>query len=173
MKYAYQTLTALLMCCASFAFAQDPAGTALFISLEDFNAGGPVKWVNCGNDAAFNPGASTTVECWARLNETNSNQKLMGKLNGNFDNGYMLGVQQGRIYPEIWNPTNNSMQEGLVLPNGYWVHWAVTFQAGDKMIGYINGENVGEITVSAGDIVANNEDFIIGIAPWDLANFQT
>ena len=65
------------------------------------------------------------------------------------------------------------MVEGLVLPTGQWVHWASSFVGGDKMIGYVNGRYVGEMPVAAGDIVSNNDPFIIGIAPWDLVSFQT
>lgn len=171
MKKVYALFTATLF--ASQLLAQDPAGSSLFISLEEFNAGEPVKWVDCGNDPAFDLTNEATLECWARLNETNSNQKLMGKVTGSFNSGYMMAVQQGRIYPEVWNPTHYEMQEGLVLPNGYWVHWAITYKAGDKLIGYINGQNVGEVSVSANPLGTNTNSFIIGIAPWDLANFQT
>ena len=77
MKHAYQFLTLLFACATLGASAQDPAGSSLFISLEEFNQTGIIKRVDCGNDPAFDLTTEMTLECWARLNETNSNQKLI------------------------------------------------------------------------------------------------
>jgi hypothetical protein len=54
-----------------------------------------------------------------------------------------------------------------------WYHMAITFEAGGMMRGYVNGEMVQEVSVSGNSIAENSDPLIIGIAPWDLANFQT
>lgn len=171
MKYVHNFFTLMLACVAGVALAQDPAGTNLFIRLDEFDADG-VKWVNCGTDAAFDFTTEMTLECWVRVDETNTNQKFLGKVSNTIDQGYVMGVDQGKVYPEVWNPSNVNLLAGFVLPNGYWVHWAVTFKAGDKMIGYVNGEDVGEVAVPNNPMSSHSNPFVIGCAPWDMANFQ-
>ncbi|MGB1032186.1 MAG: LamG-like jellyroll fold domain-containing protein, partial [Flavobacteriales bacterium] len=93
-----------------------------------------------------------------------------------FDNGYMLGIDQGQIYPEIWAPNQSEITDGFMPPVPepyYWIHLATTWERNGFFTGYINGEQVGQITTGDNDISPNNSDLIIGIAPWDLSNFQT
>lgn len=153
--------------------AQDPAGTCLFIDYEAFQDDGILRYVDCGNNDIFNTGAELTVQCWTRINDTNWNQKIAGKTNGSFNSGYVFAIDQGDVYGEVWNPSLNEIHDGFIPPVQIWYHLAITFSAGDMMRGYVNGELVQEISVSGNDIATNADNFIIGIAPWDLSNFQT
>lgn len=167
-------LLLVLACASSLAIhAQDPAGSCLFIDYDAFQADGVLRYIDCGNADAFNTGAELTIQCWSRINDTNWNQKICGKTNGNFNSGYVFAIDQGDVYGEVWNPGLNEIHDGFIPPVQLWYHMAITFKAGETMKGYVNGELVQEENVSGADIAANVESFIIGIAPWDLANFQT
>lgn len=152
--------------------AQNPAGTCIHIDYDDFQTDNIRRYVNCGNSGFLNPGNELTMEAWVRIYDSGWNQKIFGKLNPSFNSGYMMAVDQGKIYPELWNPTGNDLLVGFIPPLGFWVHFATTFTAGDSMIAYVNGVNVGATSVGANGIATNNDDLIIGIAPWDLSNFQ-
>ena len=155
--------------------AQTPAGNSFYISLAEFNADGLVRYFNCGNDASVNPTDEVTIEVWYRPRETDSNQKLVGKVDiSGAGSGYMLGVDQGNCYPEAWNGNHYEVQDGFLPPvNTYWIHLAMTYKRGEKLIAYVNGENVGEEVVADNPLASNTNELAIGIAPWDLANFQT
>ncbi len=164
----------LFVLCFVFASsAQDPAGNCIEISLAQFNTDGLLRYANCGNDVAFNTGSAITLEVWIRVVNSGDNQKVLGKTNGNFNSGYVMGIDQGRIYPEIWTPGLNELLHGFIPPIRRWVHLATTFENGDSIKGYVNGKFVGGAVATSADIVSNNDPFIIGIAPWDLTNFQT
>ena len=162
----------LLLLTGSFAFAQGPAGSAFYVDYDQFQMDNLRRYLNCGNNGVLNPGTSVTMEAWIRVHDSNWNQKIFGKLNPSFNSGYMLAIDQGKCYPEVWTPGHNDDLSGFVPPLGYWYHFAVTATAGDSMKSYVNGELTSAISIGGTSIAANNDDFIIGIAPWDLQNFQ-
>lgn len=145
----------------------------MFIDYDAFQLDGIVRYINCGNDASLNPGEQLTIEAWTRINDTNWNQKVAGKTTPSFNSGYVMAVDQGDVYGEVWNPGLNEIHEGFMPPVMLWYHIAITFEAGGVMRGYVNGEMIQEENVSGNAIGENDAPFIIGIAPWDLANFQT
>lgn len=152
---------------AGFAsYAQDPAGNCINNDYEQFVIDGQLRYINCGNDPMFNTGNELTVEVWTRVYDTSWDQKLVGKTNLDFNTGYSIGVIQGRLYPAIWNPVNNTFTEGFMPPLRLWFHLAVTFTAGGDMVGYVNGEEVGRQAAPAAPIVDNTDDMIMFIAPW-------
>lgn len=168
-------LTFAIVCLSLTTFAQNPAGNAIFIDYDAFQLDNLRRYFDCGNDNSLNPGNELTIEAWLQPNDPAWNQKILGKLNPSFNSGYMLAIDQGKIYPEIWNPSGNDLLHGFMPPVPtpyYWVHLAITFKAGDKLIGYINGIEVGQKTITANPITTNTNNLIIGIAPWDLMNFQ-
>ncbi|MEM7037290.1 MAG: LamG-like jellyroll fold domain-containing protein, partial [Bacteroidota bacterium] len=120
----------------------------------------------------LNPGSELTMEVWVRVHDSNWNQKIFGKLNPSFNSGYMMAVDQGKCYPEVWMPAHYDDLQGFVPPLGYWYHFAVTVNAGDSMNVYVNGVFEGGQSIGGSSIAANNDNLIIGIAPWDLQNFQ-
>lgn len=171
MNKFYTTLS--LIAIGFAAFAQNPAGNAFRIDYDQFQAGGGVKYFNCGTDGMLNVGDELTLEVWVQLRDYGDNQKLIGKFGLN-STGYLLGVDQGKIYPEVWNPTYYEDLAGLMNPLAqHWQHLAVTYQRNDSLRSYINGVQVGAINVSDAPLATNSDPLIIGIASWDLANFQT
>jgi hypothetical protein len=177
MKTTLKNLTCSLLLIGSSLtlFAQDPAGNSVQMNYLDYQNDGILRYINCGNDNSLNPGDNLTIESWIKVYDSGWNQKVFGKLNGSFNSGFMLAIDQGKLYPEVWTPGQSQLLTGFIppVPNpGYWVHLAVTFEKGVALTGYINGVNVGQTTVPNSPITANTENFIIGIAPWDLSNFQ-
>lgn len=158
---------------SSAAVAQDPAGNAFWIDYTEFQGNSELHYIDCGNDASLNVGANFTIEMWVKPESSQWNQKLMGKLNGSFNSGYMIAIDQGKLYPEIWTPGQSQLLDGFIPPTPtpyYWIHLAVTYD-GATLEGFVNGESVGQTAVT-GAVTANNENLIMGIAPWDLSNFQ-
>ena len=156
--------------------AQSPAGDAFVVDYDQFQNDNIVHWINAGNDASLMPSSALTMEAWIKVQSPAWNQKVMGKLNNGFNSGYLLGIDQGKIYPEIWAPSQSQLLDGFMPPTPepyYWVHIAVTWEQGGDFTGYINGLQVGQVAASASGIASNSDDLIIGIAPWDLSNFQT
>ncbi|MCS7060119.1 MAG: FG-GAP-like repeat-containing protein [Anaerolineae bacterium] len=125
------------------------------------------------DNAVLNPQDELTLEVWAFFDDPLPNQKLIGKTP--IGSGYLLGVYQGQIYPEIWDdqgqlhtfPFSGPPQ----IPARQWVHLAFTFRAGDQMIGYVNGQIVATQTVPSRSIRTNGQDVVIGVAPWNMTEF--
>jgi len=151
-----------------------------FADVNAFNQPGPgqgvVKYLRCGNDNSLNPPSALTMEAWIKPSIPTDNQKIMGKVDANagavFNDGYLLGIDNSRLAPEIWTPNNISFQEGFIPPVSTWHHVAVTFEVDGSFNAYLNGEQVYQTSASDQNIVHDNTNFIIGIAPWDLASFM-
>lgn len=154
--------------------AQTPAGNSFYVDYPTWNAGSqPPVYFNCGTNNILNTGNELTMEVWIRMYNSTWNQKIMGKVTSNFDNGYLMGVQLGQNYSEIWNPSVNTIQAGSTPVDSAWVHFATTFGSGAQMICYVNGEPVTGLPLTGNAIASSTNPFIIGIAPWDLSNFQS
>lgn len=152
--------------------AQNPAGNAFRIDYDQFINTNALKYFNCGNDNMLNVSDELTIEVWIQMRDLGDNQKLIGKFDLQ-NTSYLLGVDQGKIYPEVWTPTHVEDIAGLMNPLAqHWQHLCMTFKAGDAMKSYINGVEVGSVSVGSASIAPNTNDLIIGIASWDLANFQ-
>ena len=154
--------------------AQTPAGNSFEIDYPSWNAGTqPPVYFDCGINNLLNTGNELTMEVWVRLYNSTWNQKILGKVTPSFDNGYLMGVQLGQNYSEIWNPGLNTIQAGSTPVDSAWVHYATTFGSGGQMLCYVNGEQVGGLPLTSNAIATSSNPFIIGVAPWDLSNFQT
>ena len=164
MKKLYAAL--LFLFSAGIITAQNPAGNCFRIDYDDFQATGDLKYFNCGNDNMLNLGSEMTLEVWIQFRDLGDNQKIIGKFNLN-SSGYILGVDQGRIYPEVWNPTQYDPLSGLMNPLAlHWQHLAVTFTQGDSLRSYINGQLVNATAVTNAPITQNTDPLIIGISSW-------
>ena len=171
MKKIYSTLFIAILSVS--AFAQNPAGNCFHVDYDQFQLDGLRKFFNCGNDNMLNVGDNLTLEVWIQFRDLGDNQKLIGKFGLN-NSGYLLGVDQGRIYPEVWTPTKYEDLAGLMNPLAqHWQHLAITFEAGDSLKSYINGVQVGAVVVGSAGLATNSDPLIIGIASWDLSNFQS
>ncbi len=174
MKIKYLLFTFALSFLMNAAYAQTSAGNSFYIDYPSWNAGNqPPVFFNCGTNNVLNTGNEITMEVWVRLYNSTWNQKIMGKVTNTFDNGYVMASQLGQNYSEVWNPGHNEVQAGSSPIDSAWVHFATTFGSGVQMLNYLNGEQVGGIPLTSGAITASSNPFVIGIAPWDLLNFQT
>ncbi|MBK7297983.1 MAG: T9SS type A sorting domain-containing protein [Flavobacteriales bacterium] len=112
--------------------------------------------------------------CWIQLRDIGDNQKIIGKFN--LDNtGFILGVDQGRVYSEVWNPTHYETLDGLMNPTAqHWHHIAMTYERGVAIKAFMNGIEVSSDPVSNAPISSSTNPLIIGVSSWTtMSNFQT
>ncbi|WP_212974420.1 GH92 family glycosyl hydrolase [Bacillus sp. J14TS2] len=128
-------------------------------------------WIEIPGNGLLNGEDAFTITAWVNLENPEANQKILGKTTTN--DGYMLGVQGGKLYPELWDAGghHHTFEDGSILAN-QWVHIALTWEAGGRFIGYVNGEEVKNVSASSDPIKDNDNPFIIGGAPWDTEAFQ-
>lgn len=165
-------LTALMLCFTIHTNAQNPGGKSYFADVDVFNSPGPgqgaIRFFNCGNDASLVVEQELTVEFWFKAAIPTDNQKFIGKINSTgatFDNGFLVGIANSRINPEVWTPANQNFAEGFIPPIPTWHHVGVTYQSGGMYRAYLNGTLAHE-QAATGDIVSSGADLIIGVGPW-------
>jgi hypothetical protein len=174
MRFKRLLFTIFIMCAVANVHAQTSAGNSFYIDYPSWNSGSkPPVYFNCGTNNVLNTGNELTMEVWVRMYNSTWNQKIMGKVTPAFDNGYLMAVQLGQNYSEIWNPGVNTIQAGSSPIDSAWVHFATTFGSGGQMLCYINGVQVGGLPLTGNAIASSSNPFVIGIAPWDLTNFQS
>ncbi|MEI7594689.1 MAG: LamG-like jellyroll fold domain-containing protein [Bacteroidota bacterium] len=136
----------------------------------------PSIYINCGNSDLFNTGQKITLEVWLRAYTFGENRKVMGKTTESFNSGYILGFENLSPYSEIYNPQKQEIPRtgaGPMPQDSAWIHLVTTYNGNGQMINYINGVNMGEITIfPTGNITSNTNPFIIGLAPWDLVSYE-
>jgi hypothetical protein len=113
-----------------------------------------------------------TVEAWVNLANAANNQKIIGKT-GLDKRSFVFGVTGNTPYPELWDSTAASDNSGWVGFNGYgtfssnqWTHLALTWKTGGNVVAYRNGSQVHSTSAKSNNIGANDNDMIIGSAPW-------
>lgn len=127
--------------------------------------------VEVPHDALLDGGDELTLSVWVNLTDPSANQKIVGK--SSIGNGFILGVENGKLYPELWdaNGTHYTFHSGSI-PKDKWTHLALTWQSAGRLIGYVNGEEVENIPASAAPIGRNEHPLIIGGAPWNSEAFK-
>ncbi|MFS0613989.1 GH92 family glycosyl hydrolase [Lederbergia ruris] len=127
-------------------------------------------WVEVPHDVLLNGGDELTLSLWVNLSNPNANQKIIGKY-GKAD-GYILGVENGQFYPEVWdaNGKHYTFKSGFI-PKDEWTHLALTWKSNGRLIGYVNGEEVENIEVSA-PMGINESPLLIGRAPWSSVEYK-
>ncbi|MBV6626937.1 MAG: DUF4347 domain-containing protein [Rivularia sp. (in: Bacteria)] len=128
-------------------------------------------YVSVNHSNSLNITDEVTIEAWVNLKNANNNQKLIGKTP--IGSGYVIGVEGGKLYPEFWDSQGkvHAFQQGNIKSNE-WTHIAVSWKTNGQLIGYINGEEVGRINVGSAALGTNNNNLIIGAAPWDRSSFK-
>jgi len=175
-----KVLLLLVMVCFSTLLVngqQTSAGKSFYVDYAQWcTLGYPGIYINCGNNAAFNTGNQLTMEVWLRAYTFGENRKVMGKMSDQFNSGYVLGFENLNPYSEIFNPSHQEVPHagtGSIPVDSAWVHFATTFNTSGQMVNYINGVNVGEITIfPQGPVTNNDRPFVIGVAPWDLLSYE-
>lgn len=110
-----------------------------------------------------------TYEAWIFNAGGASDQKIGGKIGGDFKNGFIFGIDNSKVSFEVFdnNGLNTNLKVGFVPTLG-WSHVAGTYEVGGMMKVYINGVKVGEKAASSAPHNSNSNPFRIGIAPWDV-----
>ena len=121
--------------------------------------------IQVDHNASLDPGGELTMAAWVNI-RSSGDRAIVGKRT--FDSGYLLGVSDGRLAPEIWDWAVQPYTAawGTVL-TGTWTHLAVTWRSGGDMIGYIDGQEVGRIPASAEPIRTNWQPLRVGADSWD------
>lgn len=165
---------AVLSCCVARAQSTS-AGNSYQLDYNAWSNGGqPSTYINCGTSNSLNTGLELTMEVWIRAHNSVWNQKILGKMTNQLNNGYVLGIQSGGNYTELWDPAHYVTNLGTSPVDSAWIHLCTTFQAGGNMVSYINGNIVQTVLISSSSgITSSTAPFIIGLAPWDLYSFQT
>ena len=171
------TLFCLFFLMAGSVLGQTSAGKCWDIDYNLWNVNQPRLHIDCGTSDLFNTGAELTMEVWVKPYTFGENRKIMGKMDDQFNNGYVMGFQDLNIYSEFFTPTVQQIMypgTGPLPPDSAFVHLASTYSAKDaKIYDYINGNKVGEGDLFPPDpIVASGSSFGIGSAPWDWYSFQ-
>ena len=87
--------------------------------------------VEVPHDALLDGGDELTLSVWVNLTDPSANQKIVGK--SSIGNGFILGVENGKLYPELWdaNGTHYTFHSGSI-PKDKWTHLALTWQSAGK-----------------------------------------
>ncbi|WP_066310823.1 GH92 family glycosyl hydrolase [Bacillus sp. FJAT-29814] len=146
----------------SASFTQGKYGNALKLN------GG---YVEIPTSTLLNGDDEFTIGLWVNLPNPSADQKLIG--NTPIGSGYVLGIQGG-LYPEMWDTSGSrfSFNKGTI-PANQWTHLVLTWKQNGKVIGYINGEEVMNISAGPNPIAPTNRPIIIGGAPWGPTGLQT
>jgi len=110
-----------------------------------------------------------TFEAWVRLDDAARDCKVVCRRS---PNAVILGVKDGRLYPEAWDSdgTRYSFTNGLVRAYR-WTHLAMTYKRGDALVGYINGEEVGRTDVADLAIRSGLDYIYIAVGPGSFSHY--
>ncbi|OBQ55055.1 choice-of-anchor D domain-containing protein [Tamlana sp. s12] len=102
-----------------------------------------------------------TLMCWVKLDAGVTNAEfIVGQENINF------AYRNGIIIADL----NGSEVVGVTQShNGKWIHLALTYSSTDKSVFYVNGEHVGEHSISGLNNIGTG--FLIGRTPASPVNF--
>lgn len=139
------------------------------LGLTGLNTG---TYVRVAHKASQLASAAFTAEAWVKLADVTSNQKLVAKSTAS--NGFVLGVQNGKLYPEIWTDvtggTSIQMSAGDIQTN-VWTHVAMTWESGVGLRAYVNGRLAGEVlSATAAVMTPTSADMLIGVNSWDYGH---
>ncbi len=130
-------------------------------------------YISVPSNSMFNTGDEISVSAWVKLNNAATNQKVVGRCDLSFNSGFILAVQSGLIYGEIWNSmgTHYQMNTYGTVASAQWVHLVLTYANSLYFTAYVNGIAVDSVPVAAYQMGSNTDNLVIGIAPWNLLNF--
>jgi hypothetical protein len=137
---------------------------------------GTNKYIKVNSHPSLNVGRNFTMEAWVYLPDAlTRNQKVISKTKlPTTGNGYILGIVNGQIIPEIWDSigTKTTHTTTATVPNNTWTHVACTWESGVALKTYINGNIVASTPISSlNPIGFSSSELSIGVASWDFGSF--
>lgn len=125
------------------------------------------SYMSVPTNALFNTGDELTVTAWVNLSDPSANQKIIGRTDLAFNSGFILGVGNGGMNPELWdsNGMPHSFTAGVINADA-WTHLAITWSAGGGLTAYINGTSVLNVAGDGAPMGSNSDPLIIGGSPW-------
>ena len=119
----------------------------------------------------LDPETALTAAIWLRSSSPVAQaSKVVGKVPGTLDAGYLLGISQGQLDVEIWGQNGHARLTAGELGDE-WVHVAFTYQASGELRTYINGSEVGHLP-AVGPILPSDQVLLIGAAPWNTSSYR-
>lgn len=119
----------------------------------------------------LNPETALTAAVWLRSSSPVAQaSKVVGKVPGTLDAGYLLGISQGHLDVEIWGQNGHARLTAGDLGDD-WVHVAFTYQASGELRTYVNGSEVGHLP-AVGPILPSDQVLLIGAAPWNTSSYR-
>ena len=114
------------------------------------------------NNALSQINSELTVSVWVNLVNPAANQKIVSYFGGG-GGGYILGVANNAIYPEVFDNTSTdySTVSGNIQANK-WTHLAITWKSGGQYTAYIDGKAVYSVAASANPIGTPYVNLYIG-----------
>ena len=96
---------------------------------------GTDDYVNVPNNSVLNGTASgLTLEAWIRVTTPANNQKVLAKFGWSDQCGYIFGITEGKLYPELFlyngSGRANYTTTAGTIPANKWTHVAVSWTPG-------------------------------------------
>ena len=153
--------------------SDSPAGLMQFVGFNSAEFDGLNDYHVVQDDPTLDIEDALTIAAWINIDTSVNDQKLISKLSLPSNEGFVLGVLDGQLYPEVFDANGDrySFEAGLI-PDQAWTHVAVTYLPGGEMVGYINGDRIYAIDAGTQPIGTNDLDLHIGAASWDNTFFR-
>jgi len=120
----------------------------------------------------LDPENEMTLAAWVKLTDADVDQKIVGKTNGALDRGYVLGIRDGELFPEIWDVSGTRTFTACgTIDAGYWTHVAATWETGGDLVAYVNGQVACRVEATAKAVGSSSGPLRVGVAPWDGSSF--
>ena len=110
----------------------------------DGTLGASDGWLQIPDSPALNPTSAITIEAWVLINEPLANASCRSIVGKDYTHAYWVGACRTGSGAKLRSYVRgtSSLFDGGVIPNGTWIHIAVTSD-GTTRKHYINGELVG------------------------------
>jgi len=120
----------------------------------------------------LDPGEELTLATWVKLTDADVDQKIVGKTNGSPTRGYVLGIKDGQLYPEVWDVDDTRTYTSCgSITAGYWTHVAFTWETDGELVAYINGEVACRVDATSKAVGSTSSPLRVGVAPWGTSAF--
>ncbi|MGE5456384.1 MAG: LamG domain-containing protein [Ignavibacteriales bacterium] len=141
------------------------------------NFDGINDYINSGNSSMLNITDALTLSVTFKMTSATFSGGLIIKgLNGGWaSNAYLLRNSglAGNVLFNIADGTTNNRVTCTNIKQNQWINiTAVTSKASGKLIGYINGKSIGEVTRTINDIIVVADPLILGVGYGYTTFFQ-